>query len=460
MLRDDDPAHQRIAKLERIIAALVERLERSEDARGPAYALTRAAALLEREIITRNDDLERALTNLEAINAELAQAHAAADEANRAKSRFLRAASHDLLQPLSAARMFLSHLANLSTDARQVDIVSHLNDTIESAEELIGALSQIARLDGRSVQLNLAPVSLDRLFWRLGLDLQPLAEQRGVDLRFVRSSLTVQSDPVYLRQIVQNLIANALKYTDGRKVLVGVRRNRDVVWLEVCDQGPGIAAADQDRIFQEFERLGNSDQPGNGLGLSIVQRASQLLGHPLHLVSRRGQGSRFRVGLPVRTEICAMPATPRHSPVPRSPEILQALHVLVVENDPAMRHAFDTLLTGWGMRVTTTGSIRAARQALAADAPDLVLTDYRLDRGETGIQTIRQLRADADDRLPAVIVSGDDTAAMADEARALGVAVMAKPVDELQLQRAMCAALDGHAGRIGPGAATTAAGVM
>ncbi len=452
MLRDADSPDRQIAKLERIVESLVERLERAEEARGPSYALTRAAALLEREIIARNDDLERALTDLEAINAELAQAHAAADEANRAKSRFLRAASHDLLQPLSAAKMFLSHLANLSTDPRQVDIVSHLTGTIESAEELIGALSQIARLDGRSVRLDLTPLSLDRLFWRLGLDLQPLAVQRGVDLRFVKSSLTVESDPVYLRQIAQNLIANALKYTDGRKVLVGVRRHGDTAWLEVCDQGPGIVEGDRQRIFQEFERLGNSDQPGTGLGLSIVQRATHVLGHPLELISVPGQGSRFRVGLPVRSGLCAMPV-PKHDRPRRNLAVrLKGLQVLVVENDPSMRQAFDALLTGWGMSVTTVDTIKAARLALSRRRPDLVLTDYRLDGGETGIQTIRQLRADSDDDLPAVLVSGDDTDAMADDAGTLGIAVLAKPVDEALLQRAMCAALQDASQRTVAGA--------
>ena len=250
-----------------------------------------------------------------------------------------------------------------------------------------------------------------------------------------------ESDPVYLRQIAQNLIANALKYTDGRKVLVGVRREGDVAWLEVCDQGPGIVEGDRQRIFQEFERLGNSDQPGTGLGLSIVQRATHVLGHPLELFSVPGQGSRFRVGLPVRAGICVLRAPKQSRPRKDFPALLQGLHVLVVENDPAMRQAFDALLTGWGMVVTTVGSIKDARHALTRRGPDLVLTDYRLDGGETGIQTIRQLRADSGDGLPAVLVSGDDTDAMADDARTLGIAVLAKPVDEALLQRAMCAAL-------------------
>ncbi len=440
MLRHDDDPARRIAKLERIVDALVQRLERSEDARGPSYALTRAAALLEREIIARNDDLERALSDLSAINAELAQAREAAEEANRAKSRFLRAASHDLLQPLSAAKMFLSHLANLSREPTQIDIVSHLTGTIESAEELINALSQIARLDSRTVRLDLAPVSLARLFWRLAADLQPLAQQRGVDLRFVASSLTVQSDPLYLRQIAQNLIANALKYTDGTKVLVGVRRVGDTVWLEVRDQGPGIAPDDRERMFFEFERLGQSDQPGTGLGLSIVQRASQILQHPLDVWSEVGRGSCFRVGLPLRADVCALRPVPPQRVVHR-PTDLARRHILVVENDAAMRRAFDVLLTGWGMRVTTVGGLRAARQAAARQIPDLVLTDYRLDGGETGIHVIRALRDSLGPHFPAVMVSGDDMDTMASAAAFLGVEVLSKPVADAHLQRAMRAVL-------------------
>lgn len=441
MLRDDDDPARRIAKLERIVAALVQRLERSEEARGPAYALTRAAALLEREIIARNDDLERALSDLGEINAELGQAREVAEEANRAKSRFLRAASHDLLQPLSAAKMFLSHLANLSVDQRQTDIVSHLTGTIESAEELISALSQIARLDSRTFQMEKAPVSIARLFRRLELDLRPLATQRGVDLRFVASGITVQSDPIYLRQIAQNLIANALKYTDGQKVLVGMRRAGEQAWLEVLDQGPGIAAQDRDRIFQEFERLGGSDQPGTGLGLSIVRRASQLMMHPLELRTQPGRGSCFRVSLPVRADICAMKNDAMRPAQLAYPAELKGCRVLVVENDPVMRQAFDVLLTGWGMRVTTVGTVQAARAAVARQVPDLLLTDFRLDGDETGIQTISVLRDGLAMRLPALIVSGDDIEAMTAAAAGLGVEIVAKPVDDAMLQRAMRSAL-------------------
>ncbi|MBV0892104.1 response regulator [Paracoccus sp. Z118] len=435
-----EPPERRIQKLERINAALMQRIERVEEARGPAWALTRATAVLEREVLARNRDLERTMQELAASNAELASAREVADQANRAKSRFLRAASHDLLQPLSAAKLFLSHLAELSQDTHQRDLVSHLIATIDSADELIQALSNIARLDSQNFQMHMAPVAMGRLFRRLLIDLQPLANARGIDLRFVPTRAAVESDPVYLRQIVQNLIANALKYTSGSRVLVGLRHRGDRVWLEVLDQGPGIAKSDQDRIFNEFERLSRAKQPGTGLGLSIVRRACEQLGHPLELLSDHGTGSVFRVGLKrVSSEEIAL--RPQGAADGRLPDDLHGLRILVVENDPAMRRAYAMLLGGWGMEVRAIGDIATALAAARAEPPDLVLTDYRLDNGETGIAALEALIAERGKRIAALIISAETVGAIRHEARGLDVEVLEKPVAEDELRRALRAAL-------------------
>ncbi len=446
MLRDSDSAERRVEKLERINAALIRRLERIEESRGPAYALSRAAALLEREVMARNRDLETALSELAQINTELAAAREVADQANRAKSRFLRAASHDLLQPLSAAKLFLSHLHELSSNAMQRDLVSHLTATIDSAEELIRALSNIAKLDSRSFQTNLAPISMGRLFRRLIIDTQPLAASRGIDLRFVASGATVLSDGVYLRQIAQNLIANALKYTTGSRVLVGLRRDagsgdRPAVWLEVLDQGPGILPRDQERIFNEFERLVQADQPGTGLGLSIVRRACEQLGHPLELISEPGRGSRFRVRLPLVGPAAPPARVEAQRTRPREAPDFAGRRVLLIENDIAMQQAFAFLLRGWGMEVWAVTDVETARIFAARDLPDLVLTDYRLDRGETGIQALRALAADLGRELPALIVSAETAHAIRAEAGDLTAEVLEKPVAEEDLRRALQAAL-------------------
>ncbi|MEZ5797688.1 MAG: ATP-binding protein [Paracoccaceae bacterium] len=442
MLREDEDAERSIAKLVRINQALMQRLERIEETRGSSYALTRAAAILEREVVARNNDLEAALSDLAKINAELARAREIADEANRAKSRFLRAASHDLLQPLSAAKLFLSHLTELSersSDTMQSALVSHLTATFESAEELIRALSDIARFDSQNFRMNPAPLAISRLFRRLIIDMQPLATSRGIDLRFVSSSVTVESDPVYLRQIAQNLIGNALKYTTRKKVLVGIRHDADAVWLEVLDAGPGIAGKDQERIFMEFERLSRQDQPGAGLGLSIVRRACQQLGHALELRSELGKGSRFRVRL-ARTD--AQPLGPAKAANQRTaPVDFNGRRVLVVENDPVMRQAYGFLLGGWGMQVQSVDSVGAAREAIARVVPDLLLTDYRLDGDETGLQTINALTEDLGRALPALIVSAESAQAIRAEAGNVAVAILEKPVAEADLRSALQAAL-------------------
>ena len=363
MLRPTDDEPRRIEKLTLINEALIQRLERMDDMRGSSYALTRTAAMLEREIVARNADLERALAELSASNAELAAARETADEANRAKSRFLRAASHDLLQPLSAGRLLLGQLGDIATDAVQADLVQRVTASFESAEELIRALLDIARLDSQAFEADPGPVAISRLFQRLAIDLQPLAAARGIDLRFVMSSEAVLSDPVLLRQIAQNLIINALKYSTGPKVVVGLKHDGAEAWLTVQDAGPGIDPADQERIFNEFERLSRTDAPGSGLGLSIVRRACQQLGHEVSLTSAVGRGSRFRVRLPLMRNVCLMPEAEPDAAGPGPAADFVGRRVLIVENDPAMREAFGMLLRGWGMEVADAAGVADARAA-------------------------------------------------------------------------------------------------
>ena len=438
MLRDGDSPERRIEKLVKINAALMARLERIEESRGPNYALTRTAAVLEREVLERNRDLEVALSDLAVINQQLIDARESADRANRSKTRFLRAASHDLLQPLSAAKLFLHHLGDLSVNSMQRDLVSHLTATIDSAEELIHALSNFARLESNSLQLNRTPVSIGRLFHRMMIDLQPLARSRGVDLRFVFSTATVESDPVYLRQITQNLIANALKYTTGKKVLVGLRRAGEHIWLEVWDEGPGIASKDHDRIFVEFERLSQADQPGTGLGLSIVKRACEQLGHKLELHSKMGSGSRFRVRLPViDPRALAQIITPLTGDPAVAHTEFENLRVLLVENDPGMSKALSYLLSAWGIKVTAASDVASARLAASQTVPDLILTDYRLDGEETGVHVLQALSEDLEYDLPALILSAEHAGLIRAECTRQDVPIMAKPVSELDLAEAI-----------------------
>lgn len=454
---ETDPARA-LAKLKRINEALIRRVDQLEETRSSAYALSQAAAMLEKEVMIRNLELERALAQLSAANQELAMAREAADEANRAKSRFLRAASHDLLQPMSAAKLFLSHLGETAPTPLQADLIGRIADNFDSAEELVHMLLEIARLDSRKLEFNFGPVSLGRLFQRLAADFQGQADAKGLKLSFVPSSRVVLSDPAYLRRIAANLLSNALKYTERGRVIVGARRasaqeagaeeaEGDSVWLEVHDTGPGIAPENRERIFNEFERLAQTDQPGSGLGLSIVRRACLQLGHEVDLRSALGRGSLFRVRLPLAPEgPQAAQSPPRRGPEAAVLKSASANFVgrvaIVVENDPAMRHALELSLTNWGFKVFAGAG---ARQALAAIRrmglrPDLVLSDYRLERGETGLQAVARIRSAWRREIPALLLSGEPLESIRAEEPdfpEFSGAFLAKPFDEADLRASL-----------------------
>ncbi|MFB2533312.1 hybrid sensor histidine kinase/response regulator [Paracoccus sp. p4-l81] len=430
----------RIAKLERINAALIGRLDRQDEARGSAYATFQAAMALEREIKTRNRELLEALSDLSQRNAELAQARAAAVEANRAKNRFLRAASHDLLQPLSAAKLFLAMLQDTDLDGGQGDLVARLASAFGLVEELMHAVLDIARLDSQRIEFNRRPVALRDLFQRLNAEFQHVAHERGLELRFAQSSVRVDSDPTFLFRIAQNLVSNALKYTERGGVLVGVRRRGARAWLEVRDSGVGIAAEDRNRIFDEFQRI-NPDQsaPGMGLGLSIVRGACQKLGHPISLQSEPGRGSVFRIGLPIVTGPAAAPG-PAPQPAKRR-GLLRGRRVMVIENDAAMAHAYRLVLGDEaGMKVMPAASTAEALAHLPTRRapPQVILADYHLDGGDTGVAAIDAVRARLrKPDLPAVVVTANRDPAMQRDCRERGIGVLEKPVAPEELRAAL-----------------------
>lgn len=440
MLRDGDDLERRIEKLGRINAALIERLDHYDKSRGSAWSLFQAALALEKEVAARNRDLERALADLSQKNHELAAARMAAEEANRSKTRFLRAASHDLLQPLSAARLFLSTLATMQLGTEETDLVKRLGNAFESVEELIRAVLDISRLDSQRIEFHRKPVSLNALFDRLRDEFEAQAAARDLHLRFARSSLAVDSDPVFLRRIAQNLVSNAIKYTESGGVLVGARRRGGQAWLEVHDTGIGIAPEDRDQVFAEFHRLEQDrrGEPGMGLGLSIVKRACAKLGHPVTLDSMPGRGSVFRVGL----EVVARSTPARRSARANLPDRdgLRGLCVLVVEDNASMRHGYTGLLRdSWGLRTLVVDGTEAALQALtvAEGPPDLILADYHLAGRDTGLQTIRQLRKLTGVRIPAIVVTAHRNAAMIRNCARHDIRVLDKPIRAEELREAL-----------------------
>ncbi len=300
----------------------------------------------------------------------------------------MAAASHDLLQPLSAAKLFISSIEDDSIDARSREALDKAQNALVSVEDILAALLDISKLESGRAAVSVGPVRLDRLLKQLEDEFAPLASGKGLALRVVPSAAVVASDPAYLRRILQNLIGNAIRYTQQGRVLVGARRRGGMVRLEVWDTGPGIPEEEQDNIFKEFRRLNApaSASEGMGLGLAIVERACGLLGHPLGLTSVLGRGTCFMVQVPLADGAAPMaPAAER-----RARPVVQDRIAFLVENDEDLRRAMVLLLEKWGVSVLDAAS---GEEALAlieeiGILPDCVLVDHQLGSGMTGLEFI------------------------------------------------------------------------
>ena len=431
-LRGDETDQRRVEKLSRITDVLVERVGRLEETRGSAWSMFQAAVALEQEVQARTRDLERALADLSERNRELAVARAAAEEANRSKTRFLRAASHDLLQPLSAAKLFLSALKDTALDDFQSELALRLSGAFESVEELMHAVLDISRLDSERIEFQRKPVDLGGLFRRLAIEYAPMAESKGLKLTFAPTSAVVLSDSVFLRRIAQNLVSNAIKYTDQGGVLVGVRKRGARAWLEVRDTGVGIAAGDRARVFDEFQRIAREGgAPGMGLGLSIVRRACLKLGHPIALDSQPGRGTVFSVGLP----LVAPGAHAEPAPAAATGPSLRGRVALVVENDEPMRRAYQLMLRDrLGMVPRVAGGTAEALAMMGEEPPDVILADYNLDNDDTGLQAIAALRKAAGIEVPAIVVSARRDPEIGRASMAMGAPMLEKPLRAEELQ--------------------------
>lgn len=404
-------------------------------------AETEAAALLEQRVAERTAELTEANRQLQVHAAEqtkiegaLRLAKEAAESAHVSKTRFLAAASHDLLQPINAAKLYLSTLTETVEEGGAREVVNRLNRSFTSIETLLQALLDISRLDSSGAEFNITSFSIGNMLQGLSEDLAPLAAEKRIELRIVPSSRWVTSDQRYLMRSVQNLVVNAIQYTERGRVLVGCRLAGTRLRIEVWDTGIGISETDQARVFKEFTRGGGGKGTGMGLGLSIVERACRHLDHPVRLVSRPGVGSMFSIEVPL--------AAPGHVTVYENPVVEAAptgdldLIVMVVENDADELHAMTQKLEGWGASVLAAGSTLEAISLMQeiGTPPDIVLADYQLDEEDNGIETIRTLRALAGCEIPAIIISANrhrDFQAQADE---MSFAVLTKPVQLVRLR--------------------------
>ncbi|MFD2813715.1 hybrid sensor histidine kinase/response regulator [Paracoccus aerius] len=293
------------------------------------------------------------------------------------------------------------------------------------------AVLDISRLDSQRIEFHRQPVPLGELFRRLAIEYAPLAEAKGLRLSFVPTDAVVESDPVFLRRIAQNLVSNAIKYTHRGGVVVGARKRGGMCWLCVYDTGVGIPAVDRNRIFDEFQRLSHDTAtPGMGLGLSIVRRACAKLNHPIRLDSEAMRGTVFRVGLPVvDQEQVGAPPRPENSLLP-----LRGRVALVVENDQGMRRGYEMILRDrLGMVARLAGGTAEALATMGDDPPDVILADYHLENGDTGVHAIAALRQGAGQPIPAVMITAHRDPQIARSCAAMQVHLMEKPVRPTEL---------------------------
>jgi signal transduction histidine kinase len=383
---------------------------------------------LEQRVAERTHELSQ-------LNLALTEAKGTAEAANQSKTRFLAAVSHDLMQPLNAARLFsaaLSHQGDaLSGDAQQ--LVQHMDSSLRSAEELISDLLDISRLENGKVNPDIKPFALSELFDTLGAEFKVLAQKQDLDFRLRGSHLRVNSDMKLLRRILQNFLTNALRYGKS-PILLGVRRKQGRLLLEVWDRGPGIPDDKLQVIFEEFKRLDSHQtraEKGLGLGLAIADGLCRVLEHPLNVRSWPGKGSVFSVSVPLAS--AAAPAQPKA--VEHNGQPLAGMQVLCIDNEDSILIGMSSLLSRWGCHVWTARN-RQECDTLLNDGlrPHLALVDYHLDDGETGTELMAWLRTRLGEPVPGVVISADGRTEMVAQVHAAGLDYLAKPVKPAALR--------------------------
>ncbi len=391
-----------------------------------AEALERSNETLERRVRERTEELTL-------LNVALARAKGEADAANISKTKFLAAASHDILQPLNAARLYVTSLIERGgrDDRRLVD---NIDASLEAVEEIFGALLDMSRLDTGAMRPEFSSFRIDDMMRQIELEFSPLASAKGIDLKYVPCSLVVRSDRRLLRRLVQNLVSNAIKYTPTGRVLIGCRRKGPSLRIDVYDTGVGIPESKRRDIFIEFHRLeqGARIARGLGLGLSIVERVARVLDCTVEVGQPASGGSHFAV------TVARSNATPVELPARDTaridPSQLAGTTAICIDNEPSVLDGMEMLLRGWGCDVIKAPDLDIAMAAVAEapTPPNGLLVDYHLDQGN-GIEAIIALRKRCGP-LPAILITADRSPAVRERARAEDIQLLNKPLKPAALR--------------------------
>jgi len=391
---------------------------------------------LEQRVQQRTFELRDAVTQLE-------QARQVAEEANLSKTRFLAAASHDLLQPMNAASLFVSILRQQQegSDDEQSQLVKRIDRSLKASEQLLSALLDISKLDSGMYDPVPESISVPELFEQLRRRFKPLANNHNIGLRVHPVNCVIHSDRNLLYRILQNFLANAIHYTETGGVLLGCRMRGGQLRISIWDTGIGIAESEVKAIFQEFHRLEYArrlDEKGLGLGLAICDRIARMLNHSIDVRSRPGHGSCFSVTVPL-----ALDTDPPPIESPSTDHVEHAglfdLVVLCVDNEPDILEAMNLLLDRWGCPAVLLAETQAqaAQQVLMHGAPDFVLVDYQLNDQSDGLQVMSHLDKILNTNLPAIVITADRSSELEERVKARGYGLLRKPIRPAALRALM-----------------------
>lgn len=421
------PGHEGL--VEGFVADITERKQAQQHLQQLNDELEQRVAARTDELLEANRNLQQQITERKAIARALRDARDAAETANRSKDKYLAAASHDLLQPLNAARLLISTLRERQLPEAEQILVERTHQALEGAEDLLTDLLDISRLDQAAVKPDVALYRLDELFGPLVSEFSSVADAEGLKLRAHIGDYAINTDLRLMTRILRNFLSNACRYTDEGKILLGARRRGSHLRLEVWDTGRGIAEDRLEAVFLEFNQLDvgrAADRKGVGLGLAIVERIAKILGYRVQVRSWPGRGSMFSIEVPIGTEV-PLPAHPA-MPQASAGNPLPGRRLLVLDNEVSILESMGALLGQWGCEVVTATDQAGALLALRGQAPELILADYHLDHGVVGCEVVRHLREHFAVAIPAVIITADRSDQCRRALQKLGAPLLNKPV--------------------------------
>lgn len=398
-------------------------------------AMRRTEQALKETNIYLEQRVKERTQELQVINEQMLKAKSVAEQANQSKTRFLAAASHDLLQPLNAARLFTSAVSGKAQSGEVRELVEHIDSSLGAAEEIISTLLDISKLDAGALEPQISCFPVTDMLSHLSTEFSAIAVDQELVLDLVPSSAWVRSDAKLLRRVVQNFLSNAIRYTPHGRILLGCRRLNGYLRIEVWDTGPGIPEDQLARIFEEFRRLQHGrDKKGLGLGLAIVDRISGMLNHPVSVRSVQGRGSVFGITVPLTPSVISEESNSKPTRSTRGLSTLNGLHVLCIDNDANILDGMKALLGNWHCRVTAAESLERADEQLNGTPPDIILADYQLDEGKNGLDAMDALRSDYGTKLPGILITGYMGTEVRDDAVARGYQILYKPVKPAALR--------------------------